>query len=85
MVFLFCTRDTRTIILGLMNKGDGKKDDLNALRPLHDLHRAWEKHRHPDTFGTLFFYFFSIQIVIKQKMAFRSLVRVSQSTLRSGA
>ena len=44
--------------LGLMNQGDGR-DDLNALRPLHDQHRVWRKPRHPDRLGTLFFYFVS--------------------------
>lgn len=42
-------------ILGLMNKGNGKRDGWDALRPLDDLYCAWEKRRHPDRLGTLFF------------------------------
>lgn len=46
-------RDTMMFILGLMN---GKRDGLDALWPLYDLHRAWEKRRHADPLGTLFLF-----------------------------
>lgn len=79
-VFPFSARrDTMMFILGLMNKGNGKRDSLDALRPLRDLHRAWEKRRHPDRLGTLFLKYFFLAFFFalsdQKEMTFRSLVR----------